>query len=77
MWVASALAHGHAWTEPVERLIVAAEAAGIGVAVPRPGETIGLPPPPVVRWWPAQPWERAEEAPVVSSGLAPQAAAVE
>ena len=59
----------HGWTEPVERLAVAAKDAGVAVAVPRPGESVtpGTPAQ-VVRWWPAVPWQRASEAPVVSSG---------
>ena len=30
----------HAWTEPVERVLIAARRAGVRVAVPRPGESI-------------------------------------
>ncbi len=60
----------HAWTEPVERLLAAAEKAGIPVAVPRPGESLTLAPPPSLeRWWPSLPWQTAEEAPIVSTGL--------
>ena len=60
----------HAWTEPVERVLVAAEKAGVSVAVPRPGESIEpANAPEVTRWWPAIPWKTVEEAPVVSSGL--------
>jgi L-ascorbate metabolism protein UlaG (beta-lactamase superfamily) len=60
----------HSWTEPVERLLVAAEAAGVAVAVPRPGESVEpADPPEVARWWPALEWQTAAEAPVVSSGL--------
>ena len=60
----------HAWTEPVERLLVAAEKAGVTVAIPRPGESVEpSPPPEVVRWWPEIPWQTAEEAPVVSTGV--------
>jgi len=60
----------HSWIEPAERLLVAAEAAGIQVAIPRPGESI-IPaaPPPVQPWWPELPWQTAEEAPIVSSGI--------
>lgn len=61
----------HAWTEPAERLIVAAEKAGVRVLTPRPGG--GLEPKtsaPVARWWPEVPWQTAEQHPVVSSGLA-------
>lgn len=63
----------HAWTEPMERILAAADAAGVQVAAPRPGESIE---PalarPVERWWPDVPWKRAEEAPVRSSGLRPR-----
>jgi L-ascorbate metabolism protein UlaG (beta-lactamase superfamily) len=60
----------HAWTEPVERLLVAAEKAGVQVAIPQPGQSIEPSnPPQVVHWWPEIPWQSAEEAPVISSGL--------
>ena len=60
----------HAWTEPVERLLVAAEKAGVLVAVPKPGESIEPDNPlQITRWWPSIPWQTAKEAPVVSSGL--------
>ena len=60
----------HGWTEPVERLLVAAEQAGVQVAIPRPGESITpASPPGVERWWPALPWQTVEQAPVVSTGL--------
>lgn len=58
----------HGWTEPIERVVVAAEAAGVTVASPRPGERIepalvtG-----VVRWWPVVPWQTVDEAPAWSS----------
>ena len=65
----------HSWTEPVERLLAAAEAEGVPVAIPRPGESLTLTdPPPVERWWPELPWETAEEAPVVSTGLTEETA---
>ncbi|MEZ4385003.1 MAG: MBL fold metallo-hydrolase [Nannocystaceae bacterium] len=64
----------HAWTEPAERALVAAERAGVALAIPRPGESVEpANPPPVERWWPAIPWETAAQAPVVSSGLGPAA----
>lgn len=66
----------HGWTEPVERVLTAAEHAGVTVALPRPGESIAPDAPrPDQRWWPAVPWQTAEEAPIVSSGL-PASAAV-
>lgn len=42
----------HAWAEPVERLIAAAEPEGVRVAVPRPGQFVdaGVPPP-LNHWW--------------------------
>jgi L-ascorbate metabolism protein UlaG (beta-lactamase superfamily) len=60
----------HPWTEPVERLLVAAARTGARVAIPKPGQTVfPASPPPVARWWPDVPWRRAEAAPVVSTGL--------
>ncbi len=65
----------HSWTEPIERLVEAASKEKVTVFTPRPGETIdaddfqskaagGI-----HRWWPAIPWQRAREAPIVSTGL--------
>jgi L-ascorbate metabolism protein UlaG (beta-lactamase superfamily) len=58
----------HGWTEPVERVAVAAEAAGVRWASPRPGESFepagALP---SARWWPALPWQTAAEHPIVST----------
>jgi L-ascorbate metabolism protein UlaG (beta-lactamase superfamily) len=52
----------HGWTEPIERLLQAAERTGIDVVVPRPGESFEPSrPPPVQAWWPALPWRTAEE----------------
>lgn len=63
----------HAWTEPVERLLLAATRASVQVVVPRPGESIEPSnPPPLARWWPEVPWQTAAEHPVKSSGLLPQ-----
>ena len=60
----------HSWTEPVERVLAAAEKHGVRVAAPRPG---GMFEPAhiqaVERWWPDLPWQTAEEAPVISTGL--------
>lgn len=45
------------WTEPAERLLVAAAGADVRLAIPRPG---GMVTPgeaePVTRWWPKLPW---------------------
>ncbi|MDT7856117.1 MBL fold metallo-hydrolase [Rubrivirga sp. S365] len=60
----------HGWTEPVERALVAAGAAGVPTAVPRPGESVfPFAPPPPERWWPDLDWQTAAEAPVVSGGV--------
>ena len=60
----------HGWTEPAERVLVAAGAAGVPVAVPRPGQSVVVDAPPAVeRWWPELAWAGADAAPVVSSGL--------
>jgi hypothetical protein len=60
----------HAWTEPIERVLVAAERHGVAVASPRPGESVELATPlPRKRWWPSLPWQTAQQAPVRSSGL--------
>ncbi len=60
----------HGWTEPIERVLVAARAAGVRVATPRPGDMVepaALGPP--ARWWPAVPWRTAAEAPAYSTGV--------
>ena len=64
----------HGWTEPAERIRIAAKAAGVRTAFPRPGESLTLDDlapgsPSTAPWWPELPWETAAEAPVVSSGL--------
>ena len=60
----------HSWTEPVERLLAAAEATGTTVVIPRPGQSVEPAKPLALdRWWPDLPWESADEHPVVSSGL--------
>jgi L-ascorbate metabolism protein UlaG (beta-lactamase superfamily) len=44
----------HRWTEPVQRLLAAAERTGAEVVVPQPGERIDvLKPPELVDWWTA------------------------
>ena len=59
----------HGWTEPVERVRVATERAGVRAAFPRPGESVTLEDAPTRQWWPDLPWETAAEAPAVSTGL--------
>jgi hypothetical protein len=53
----------------VERVLVAARAAGVTVATPRPGEGFEPDAPPLARWWPEVPWQDAEQAPMVSTHL--------
>jgi len=58
----------HGWTEPIERVLVAAEAADVTVVSPRPGGSFEpSSPPEQQRWWPKLPWRTAEEAPIVST----------
>ena len=58
----------HAWTEPAERLLAAAEGRDIPLAIPQPGQSVEpSKPPTLARWWPRLPWQTAEEHPVVSS----------
>ena len=60
----------HGWTEPGERLLVAAKPED-KVLLPPPGRRISLDPLdaelPQARWWPDTPWRTAEEAPIVSN----------
>lgn len=60
----------HGWTEPGERVLVAAEGAGVPLSLPLAGARVELGAlAPAERWWPENPWKTAEEEPVVSSGL--------
>jgi L-ascorbate metabolism protein UlaG (beta-lactamase superfamily) len=62
----------HAWTAPVQRMLVAAGKAAVPVAVPRPGESIEpARPPRLTRWWPSVAYKTAEQEPIVSSGIEP------
>ncbi len=68
-WGTFNLAH-HAWTEPAERIIAAAEAAGVEVFVPRVGQVFEpTTRPKWTRWWPEVPWKTMHETPVISSSL--------
>lgn len=60
----------HGWTEPVERLLVAAQNAQVRVAVPRPGGSVEPANGSFVdRFWPVLPWQEAAEAPAWSTGV--------
>jgi len=65
----------HGWTEPIERVLVAARAVGATVVVPKPGGSFepGAPPQPE-RWWPTLPWKTEAEVPIraTPNGLKPQ-----
>ena len=60
----------HGWTEPAERVLVAAEQARVRVYLPQPGEVV-VPSalPEQQRWWPELPWQTAEETPIVARGV--------
>jgi L-ascorbate metabolism protein UlaG (beta-lactamase superfamily) len=62
----------HGWTEPVERLRVAARARGAHLVVPVPGGSV-VPSSPETRapWWPVVPWVGADITPIRSSGVLP------
>jgi len=60
----------HGWTEPIERLLAAAQPRTATVLLPRPGQSVE----PDghrddARWWPDVPWETSEQNPVVSTGM--------
>jgi L-ascorbate metabolism protein UlaG (beta-lactamase superfamily) len=60
----------HSYSEPIERVLTAAKNANVKVMSPRLGQMVDAAnPPPIERWWPKLPFETAEQAPVVSSGL--------
>jgi L-ascorbate metabolism protein UlaG (beta-lactamase superfamily) len=61
----------HSWTEPAERLLVAAAKNSVAVAIPKPGQSVAPATPfAFERWWPEVPWQTEQEHPVVASGLA-------
>jgi L-ascorbate metabolism protein UlaG (beta-lactamase superfamily) len=60
----------HGWTEPAERSLTAAAQAQVQILTPRPGESVEPALPGArVSWWPALPYETAEQHPIVSSGV--------
>ncbi len=68
-WGLLALAY-HAWTEPAERVLRAAEKAHVRLLLPKPGQSIE---PTDARtyekWWPTVPTKTAEQDPIVSGNL--------
>jgi L-ascorbate metabolism protein UlaG (beta-lactamase superfamily) len=64
----------HGWTEPVERVLAAAQKTGATVVVPKPGESIEVPPRSALpvserRWWPELAWQSAEQDPIISTKM--------
>jgi L-ascorbate metabolism protein UlaG (beta-lactamase superfamily) len=58
----------HGWTEPIERVLVAAARARVPVLTPRPGERVEPSAPPAfARWWPDLRWRTEVEAPAWST----------
>ncbi len=55
----------HAWTEPAERILAAADQRDVKTFIPRPGQSVEpAAPPDQERWWPDVPWRSAADAPV-------------
>jgi len=68
-WGLFALAY-HGWTEPAERTLRAAADQRVTLVAPKPGQPIEPTEAPIAtKWWPAVPWETAEEHPIVSSQM--------
>lgn len=57
----------HGWTEPIERVQVAANAANVPVITPRPGEIIDPKTTKTTKWWPEVPWDDAKKHPIKST----------
>jgi L-ascorbate metabolism protein UlaG (beta-lactamase superfamily) len=50
----------HGWTEPAERVIVAADRTDTRIVIPKVGQMFEPASPPAVeRWWPEVPWRKA------------------
>jgi L-ascorbate metabolism protein UlaG (beta-lactamase superfamily) len=60
----------HGWTEPIERVLVAAAQHRVRVATPRPGDRVEPAAVATSRWWPRVPWQTAAQSPARSSGVA-------
>ena len=62
----------HGWTEPMERVLAAADRFGVDARAPRPGESVELGAAPGADpWWPALPARAVEDDPVWSTGVGP------
>jgi L-ascorbate metabolism protein UlaG (beta-lactamase superfamily) len=62
----------HGWTEPIERVRLAAGADGVPLLLPRPGQSVEPSrPPPWTPWWPELPWRTAAQDPIVATQMDP------
>lgn len=60
----------HSWTEPVERVVLAARKARVPMVTVPPGGSFELDaPPPLQPWWPSYPFRTVEQSPAFSSGV--------
>lgn len=60
----------HGWTEPIERLLAAADEEGLRVLTPKPGQRVEpTEPASLSRWWPEIPWQTAAQAPIVATRM--------
>lgn len=60
----------HGWTEPVERVLVAAQRMNVPIAVLKPGGQFDTDASPRVdRWWPELPWDDLSVAPAWSTSV--------
>lgn len=59
----------HTWTEPIERVVAAAERQGVDVRTPEPGGSVELDGDGGARWWPEAHWLGVEEDPVWSTSV--------
>ncbi len=68
-WGLFSLAY-HGWTEPIERVLAAADASKQAVIAPRPGESVEpAAAPELTRWWPQLPWKTGAQDPIISTQL--------
>lgn len=62
----------HSWTEPMERVLRAADKAQVTVLAPRPGQSVEPEAPPTFeRWWPQVPGRTFENDPIVATRIPP------
>jgi L-ascorbate metabolism protein UlaG (beta-lactamase superfamily) len=65
----------HGWTEPIERVLIAARRQSVPLLTPRPGEVLELgdapavPAPSTSRWWPKVPFDTVEQHDARSSSV--------